>query len=237
MSNNTIADKLQDLVNAKQDMKDALTEKGFAPTGGMVTYVFSINKMVCGPLEKGTKFAYSTFDYLPTKMVSILDGVDDLSYAFYNCYNLKSVPYIDTSNTTNVHSMFFGCCERGVDNLTDPFANAPLSYIEDIPLLDFGNVINAGELFNRTYGPVKIAGFRDFGKQPNLTTSGANNEPYFHNLNLDRTSVINLFNNLYDRNAAGYSALPLKLAVKIADKLFDEDIAIATNKGWIISYA
>lgn len=44
----TIADKLQGLITAKQDMKDALTEKGFAPTGGMVTYADAIDLIVNG---------------------------------------------------------------------------------------------------------------------------------------------------------------------------------------------
>ena len=48
MMSNTLADKLQDLITAKQDMKDALTEKGFPPTGGLVTYADAIDFLVNG---------------------------------------------------------------------------------------------------------------------------------------------------------------------------------------------
>lgn len=48
MSNNTIADKLQDLIDAKADMKDALTEKGYPPVGGMSTYAEAINNITLG---------------------------------------------------------------------------------------------------------------------------------------------------------------------------------------------
>lgn len=44
-SHGSIADKLQDLVTAKADMKAALQEKGVTPTGGLSTYADAISKI------------------------------------------------------------------------------------------------------------------------------------------------------------------------------------------------
>ena len=41
----TIADKLQDLVMAKEDMKSALIEKGVTPTGGLSTYADAVREI------------------------------------------------------------------------------------------------------------------------------------------------------------------------------------------------
>lgn len=42
----TIADKLQDLVTAKEDMKSALIEKGVTPDGGLSTYAEAIDEII-----------------------------------------------------------------------------------------------------------------------------------------------------------------------------------------------
>lgn len=46
MSNNTIADKLQDLIDAKAGMKSAIEEKGVEVTGGLVTYADAITSII-----------------------------------------------------------------------------------------------------------------------------------------------------------------------------------------------
>jgi hypothetical protein len=46
---------------------------------------------------------------------------------------------------------------------------------------------------------------------------------------------MNVINNLYDRATAGLSVLTLKLHANHLAMLTDDEKAIATNKGWIIS--
>ena len=46
---------------------------------------------------------------------------------------------------------------------------------------------------------------------------------------------LNIFNNLCDRWTLGYEILPLYVPVN-DNTLSDVDIAIATNKGWTITY-
>ena len=41
----TIADKLQDLIDAKADMKSAIESKGVTPTGGLSTYADAISQI------------------------------------------------------------------------------------------------------------------------------------------------------------------------------------------------
>ena len=46
---------------------------------------------------------------------------------------------------------------------------------------------------------------------------------------------MNIINNLYDRATAGLSVLTLRLNSRSLAALTDEEKAIATNKGWILS--
>ena len=53
--------------------------------------------------------------------------------------------------------------------------------------------------------------------------------------NLSYRSLMNIINNLYDRTSAGYSVLAISFGNNNLSKLSDEEIAIATNKGWTLS--
>ena len=51
--------------------------------------------------------------------------------------------------------------------------------------------------------------------------------------NITHDSIVNIINNLYNRASAGYSILTIQLP---GGELSDDEKAIATNKGWIISW-
>lgn len=105
-----MSENLTILTNVKDDIKNAIINKGVIPTGGMVEYADCIRQIGEGTkLEKYTKFAYSQWEEVPRFILENIswEGLDDGSYMFYKCNNLKSFPYVDTSNLTNTYYMFY----------------------------------------------------------------------------------------------------------------------------------
>ena len=168
--------------------------------------------------------------------------VNNMSYMFNGCKALTTVPPLDTSSVNNIMYMFSGCNllttipSFDLSNVTS--MNCVFEYcyaLKSIPLLDFGSITDISYIFG--FGDLTnltdIGGFKNLGMQPTLSvnnTYGFNKAP-----NMTHESVMNIINNLYDRKSAGYSVVTLKFATKTLALLSDEEIAIATNKGWIIS--
>ena len=73
--------------------------------------------------KTGLKLGYSTFKEVPEW--ADFEGITDMSYMFYNCANLQSIPLLDTSNVTTMSYMFNEC-----------------KSLKTIPLLDTSNVTN-----------------------------------------------------------------------------------------------
>lgn len=188
----TIADKLQDLVTAKEDMKTALVEKGVTPTGGLSTYADCIRGISGGGLQN-LKFAYST--------------------------DLVVFPNIYTGHYTDMSHMFEYC-----------------SSLTTIPLLECGQVSDIRHLCNWCSALTTVGGFKDLGKQPNLPmfTYGNYYAPFGVCVSLTRESCLNIFNNLFDRESAGYDIPILEFPKSVLARLTDEDISIAVRKGWLI---
>ena len=55
----------------------------------------------------GTKFSTSTFTELPSNIDT--SNVTDMNSMFSGCYNLTAIPQMNTSNVTDMNSMFNGC--------------------------------------------------------------------------------------------------------------------------------
>ena len=191
-------------------------------------------------------------------------NVTDMSYMFYNCTSIPNVPQLDTSNVSDMSYMFYGCSKlttipllntSNVTNMNSMFANCSL--LTTIPQLDTSSTTNVGYMFNNCrkletlplmdFGQVtEIFGFFTNGTDNNLTNLGG-----FKNLKISWTdayglyraekltyeSVMNVINNLYDFRGNGDTSTTR--TIKFSDKskalLSDEDIAVATNKGWTIS--
>lgn len=74
----SIADKLQDLVTAKEDMKTALIEKGETPTGGLSTYAECIRRINGGEGLDFSVLGFTEKEYYdnPNKMIR-----DDIAFS------------------------------------------------------------------------------------------------------------------------------------------------------------
>lgn len=184
-------------------------------------------------------FAGSKFLTVPLFDTS---NVTNMSSMFSNCPDLVAVPLFDTSKVTDMSNMFSNCNVLTTIPQFDTSNVTTMSYMFQspklvrIPELDCGKLTNISYMFgfNTMNYLTDLGGFKDLGKTSSL--SGTSNSyflgacPY-----LTYESIMNVINNLYDRAAAGYSVLTLKLHARGLALLSDDDKAIATNKGWTLS--
>lgn len=131
---------------------------------------------------------------------------------FAYCKNLTEIELFDTSNVSDIECMFQFCIS-----------------LKKMPKFDFSNVSSATAFIQGC--TAELEGFPNLGKVENI---GNGLNLMFYASNLSRQSCINVFNNLYDRANAGYTDIQLTFNTNVVNKLSSSDIAIATNKGYII---
>lgn len=125
---------------------------------------------------------------------------------FYNCYNLVTVPQFNTSNLYSANLMLAGC-----DKLVS------------VPLLDF---TKAEQLRNMLLGCSELTdlgGFSNLSVSLDLSSS--------RKLSVD--SLMNVINQTADLSETGGATLTL--GSTNVTKLTEEQIAIATSKGWTLA--
>ena len=125
---------------------------------------------------------------------------------FYNCYNLVSVPQFDTTNLYSANLMLAGC-----DKLVR------------VPLLNFSK---AEQLRNMLLGCSELTdlgGFSNLSVSLDLSSS--------RKLSVD--SLMNVINQTADLSETGGATLTLG-TTNVA-KLTEDQIAVATIKGWTIA--
>ena len=166
----------------------------------------------------GTFSGCAVIDNLPLLDTSKVTRMND---TFKRCYDLKKIPEINTQNVTSFNSTFYDCTSL----YEIPALNA--SKVTDVnqmfiickKLKDFGGLINLGEAYN-TRQSANISSYKlTLDDSPELT----------------HDSLMNVINNLYDIKTKGCNPQGLVLGSTNMAKLTSEEIAIATNKGWIIS--
>ena len=177
-----------------------------------------------------------TIPQLDTSNVTNMKGM------FYYCGRLKTIPQLDTSNVTDVQQMFYQCTqliELPDFNCVKVTNFASWLYyctnLRKLGVVDCDSVTNIQYFF----GSSALNSLTDFGGCKNLGKASSvsnTNGNYFMNYvpNLTYESVMNVINGLYDRASAGLSVLTLKLHANHLAMLSEDDIAIATNKGWTI---
>ena len=162
----SIADKLALLINTKQDIKSAISEKGVEVEGGMVTYADAIRRIESGggsisgvDIPPGLKFSHSTISEIP--QLNLGYGYEDGSYMFYNCENLVSVGDINSkgeigSFLTTTSWMFCNCPKlkkipkldtRFVTNMSYMLRGCGVTGSENIEELNTSNVTDMSHMF------------------------------------------------------------------------------------------
>ena len=165
---------------------------------------------------------------------------NNMNSLFYNCQLLTTIPELNTSNVTDMGYLIYGCDivhfpHLDTSNVTTFYRimYAGNNNLVSIPLLDFGSVTNIKNFnggSNKTY-------VTDLGGFKNLKIDWNDNYGLIKFPNLTYESVMNVINNLYDFRANGDTTTTRTIQFNANSKalLSDEDIAIATAKGWVIS--
>lgn len=244
-----VADTLIALNDAKNDMKSALVEKGVTPIGGLSTYADAIRAI--GNAEwtppNGIKFNQST-----CKTIPLFDSshMTDFYQMFRDCGQLVMLPDIDTSSAETMEQMCMYCFalqsfrSLNTDNVTTMGSMLfNCTTLTDVPLLNARNTTSVMSICTGCYELAEIGGFAELGFcQTKLNDKGKNivlqtDSAFKGCKKITRQSVLNIFNSMYDVRGTGNNP-ELKFEKEVIARLEDEDIAIATNKGWIVgSYA
>ena len=187
----------------------------------------------------GIKFGNSTFE----ECTFNLEGIEDFSYLFENCRNLRTAPSIQKA-IKNARNMFRGCSSL----TTAPRYNT--SEATDLGGMYAGcdkltsvGAIDCSSLPNAPIGWNREAYIFDTNQYPSLTDFGGflnlkQNVDLSGLIALSNNSVENIFNNLY--NFSGNGETPNSIQGNITMSSFITDAveqyrAIAESKGWTIT--
>lgn len=167
-------------------------------------------------------------------------NVTNMNSMFYSCYNLTKIPPLNTSNVTDMFNIFYSCRNittipplntSKVTNVSNMFSNC--TSLQSIGLLDFSNVTNLSTFFG--YGDITT--LTDLGGFKNLKIDWNENFGLMRCTNLTKQSVLNVINNVYDFRANGDSTTTrtIKFHKNSLALLSDDEKAIATAKGWVLT--
>ena len=168
----SIADKLTLLINTKQDIKSAISEKGVEVTGGMTTYADAIRRIETGGggeggdsiyVPIGLKFGYNSVynsysapDFTLPKLI-LADGYADGSYMFEGNMGLTNINgiYSTNSSLTDCRYMFSLCTKLITAPQLDTSNVTAMSHMYDrckslttIPQLETSKVTTMSHMFN-----------------------------------------------------------------------------------------
>ena len=194
-----------------------------------------------------TNMANMFQEYKSLITIPLLDtsNVKNMYYMFQGCTSLSTIPQLDTSNVTNMGYMFYACTSlttipQLVTNNVTTFQNMFLycKKLKNVPELNAGKVNEISGCFSGCHELENFGGLKDLGKAYD-TTKSANYSYYtlslINSTKLTHDSLMNIINNLYDIATKGCQPQQLVLGSTNLAKLTEEEIAIATNKGWTVS--
>ena len=175
-------------------------------------------------------------------------SVSDMSSMFYQSDQLGrsnklaslDVSSFNTSAVTNMSNMFYYCYKLTTLNLSNFNTSAVtnmssmFNYCRVLTTLDLSNINTSAvtNMYNMFYGCSGLTNLElnDLGHNTDCKSLSINNSP-----NLSKESCLYIFNNAYDRATAGYPAFTITLHSTAKARLTEEDIAIATSKGFTIA--
>lgn len=183
-------------------------------------------------------------------------SVINMNSMFYYCTQLKTVPLLDYSKAIDICRLFCNC--TGLTEIPNLDISSARSFamssgttsssgsnswiynssnITSIGALQCDSITDIGYIFGGSSNTkiTQFGGCINLGKIPTGLTNFSGNYAFNYAPNIDYQSVMNVINGLYDRAAAGYPGTTLKLHANHLAMLSEDDIAIATNKGWTLS--
>ena len=154
-------------------------------------------------------------------------NVTNMDHMFGYCYNLTSIPLLNTSNVTNMNNMFYKCSSLTTIPLFDTSKAIDMAgmfkectNLTTIPAFDVSNAENLSQIFKQC---TSLKSILMTGMKTGFTISDSTK--------FERTDLVTILNNL----ATVTTTKRLTMGATNLAKLTDEDKAIATNKGWTLA--
>ena len=166
------------------------------------------------------------------------------NYFLSGCSELIEYPNLDLSNATEIEDMLQSCTGLTIiPSLYTPNVKR-FNYmfnqdknITTIGEIDGSSADSLSSMFNNCTSLANFGGIKDLGKGYS-TSYVVNYNSYTLTLSscpLTHDSLMNVINKLYDIATKGCRAQKLQLGSTNLAKLSEEEIAIATNKGWNVT--
>ena len=119
----TTAQKLNKILETKEAIRTAINNKGgtLTTTDTFASYPSAIDSLPSGgggslktlldATKSTSRLFYNYKGVSVNDLISYNDtsNVTDMSFMFYGCSNLITIPQLDTSNVTNMDQMFYSC--------------------------------------------------------------------------------------------------------------------------------
>lgn len=160
---------------------------------------------------------------------------------FMSCSKITSVPQYDLSNVVTLGPFLYGC--SGLTSVPDFNTPKAKNYSEtfngcsnvvSIGLLDMSSATEVYNTFGSCGELENIAGVTNCGKGF-IGTSLYHTLSFSSSSKLTKQSCLNIFNTIYDMTQTSVTDAKITLHSTTKALLSDEDIAIATSKGWTIA--
>lgn len=158
-------------------------------------------------------------------------NADNMTAMFSGCINLLQVPLLNTANVVHFDEMFYNCSslttipQFNTANLYS--ANLMLagcSKLVSVPLMDFGKAEQLRSMLLACSELTDLKGFTNLAVNLDLSSSRK----------LTADSIMNVINEAKDLSETGGTAT-LTLGTTNISKLTEQQIAIATSKGWTLA--
>ena len=175
---------------------------------------------------------YLFFGYQGTSVDGLITyddtiNVTDMNNMYAYCYNLTSIPLLNTSSVTKMNNMFYKCTNLTTVPLFDTskaIDMAGMFYkctnLTTVPAFDVSNAENLSQMF---IGCTSLKSILMTGMKTGFAISDSTK--------FERTDLVTILNNL----ATVTQTNRLTMGATNLAKLTDEDKAIATNKGWTLA--
>ena len=253
-----------DITNLFDISKDKVCSKGYKTRyiiyySNASTMNITLPNNVIYTIFSGVKFNSSPFsDRRFLQSIKFINNCKftntSMHYFLLNCSSLQQISELDTSNVTDMSSMFSGCCSlqqipsidtRNVTDMSGMFSGCYC--LQQIASIDTSNVTNMNTMFFNCYNLRQIFDL-NMGNiaSANNTFSGTfsvfqiknitqiNSSISFSALSkLNHKTLLRILNALVDLTDT--SSLKLTLGNTNLAKLTEEEKAIAINKNWTLA--
>ena len=155
--------------------------------------------------------------------------------------NIVYMPAVRFDNGVSLKNMFNGSSplrvfppsRASISNLQGTFYMC--NNLESVGLLECGNTYTIRDMFWKNYNLRHLGGFNNLGNNIDTLSTLANGTLYFKDsLKLSKESLLNVFNTIGTKGPRAEQLTIYLNEIHLA-LLTDEDIAIATNKGWTVT--